>query len=133
VVEDTSKDAQIERVNTVIAKTFGGDAKANASSSTRSCARSPSATVTPDCPRARCGAHRVADLRGARWAVAGVLGSANDTVRFEVRPDLSGSSSTQTSHPPPSTRSPYDDLKVPFAVDEDGNTIYWRPKRDRTA
>lgn len=133
VVEDTSKDAQIERVNTVIAKTFGGDAKANPKFIDEKLREiTVRYEVTPrlssSALRARIESQISAVLDG-RWRAFWDL--QHDTVRFEVRPDLSGV--IFNPNIAPATVDPlatYDDLKVPFAVDEDGNTIYWRPKRD---
>lgn len=132
-VEDTSKDAQIERVNTVIAKTFGGDAKAGAKFVDEKLREiTVHYEVTPrlssSALRARIESQISAVLDG-RWRAFWDL--QHDTVRFEVRPDLSGV--IFNPNVAPTTIDPlatYNDLKVPFAVDEDGNTIYWRPKND---
>lgn len=130
---DTSKDAQIERVHTVIAKTFGGDAKASTKFVDD---KLREITVRYEVtPRLSSSALRgriesqISSVLDGRWRAFWDL--QNDTVRLEVRPDMSGVIFNPNRAPAAvDPLASYDDLKVPFAVDEDGNTIYWRPKRD---
>ena len=127
---DTSKDAQIERVHTVIAKTFGGDAKASTKFVDD---KLREITVRYEVtPRLSSSALRgriesqISSVLDGRWRAFWDL--QNDTVRLEVRPDMSGVIFNPNRAPAAvDPLASYDDLKVPFAVDEDGNTIYWRP------
>lgn len=132
--DDTSKDAQIERVNTIIAKTFGADAKTSMKFADDGAVREITVKyeVTPrlssSALRARIESSVSSVLEG-RWRAFWDL--QHDTVTLEVRPTLA-SIIPNPNHAPAEVdpRITYDKLEVPIGKDEDGNIISWRPKRD---
>lgn len=133
---DRSREAQIERVNTVVAKTFGGDAKAavKLNDADQVVEITVRYEVTPrlssSALRARIESSLSSVLDG-RWRAFWDL--QNDVVRFEVRPSLADVIPNPNIAPPAEDVDPlktYDKLRVPFAMDEDGNVITWKPKDD---
>ncbi|MDZ5146364.1 cell division protein FtsK [Microbacterium testaceum] len=140
---ERERDEKIERTKLIIAKTFGAGATTTVETSSAAPAPgAPAATritgitvkyeVAPKLSRSGIRASLEAQISGVlegRWRAFWDL--SNDTVRMELRPDLP----TVIPNPcvAPTTVDPlatYDALAVPIGVDEDGNTISWRPKHD---
>ena len=139
---DTVREAQIERVNTIIAKTFGNDAHVATrfakvkDDKGREVEKLNEITVKYEVsPRLSSSALRariessVSSVLEGRWRAFWDL--QNDVVRIETRPNLA--SFIPNPFKAPETIDPlatYDKLEVAIGLDEDGNTISWRPKRD---
>lgn len=88
----------------------------------------PSLRLSSPSLRARVESSLSAQLPG-RWRAFWDL--VHDTVKFEVRPNLSSFIPNPNIAPAEiDPRATYDKLEVPIGLDEDGNVISWRPKRD---
>ncbi|WP_435740111.1 FtsK/SpoIIIE domain-containing protein [Clavibacter nebraskensis] len=131
---ESNTDVQIERVKTVTSKIFGADSTCKTRFADSGELREITVTyeVTPRLSsaalRARIETQISAVLHG-RWRAFWDL--QNDTVRLELRPQLQ--SYIPNPNIAPDEVDPlktYDKLEVPVAIDEDGNTIVWKPKDD---
>lgn len=143
--DDRARDERITRAKLVIAKTFGTGASTKVE--TASDPRTQNGTtitstkitritvkyeVTPKLSRSGIRASVESQISGVlegRWRAFWDL--PNDTFWMEPRPELPAVIPNPSIAP--DTVDPlasYDDLAVPVGVDEDGNTISWRPKHD---
>lgn len=142
---ERERDEKIERSKLIVSKTFG--ANANTTVDTEAVTRQVdgktiTATkvtritvkyeVAPKLSRSGVRASVESQISGVlegRWRAYWDL--PNDTFWMEPRPELP--SVIPNPFKAPDTVDPlatYDDLAVPIAIDEDGNTISWRPKQD---
>ncbi|MFT4284350.1 MAG: FtsK/SpoIIIE domain-containing protein [Protaetiibacter sp.] len=130
---ETGRELQAERVKSIVSKTFGPDShlsmKFDGDKVTQFTVKyEVSLRLSSAAMRARIESSFSA-VFAERWRAFWDL--SNDVVRFEVRPDLK--SLIPNPAIAPETIDPlasYDKLAVPIGVDEDGNVIHWRPKRD---
>ncbi|MBD5382474.1 FtsK/SpoIIIE domain-containing protein [Clavibacter sepedonicus] len=131
---ESNTDVQIERVKTLTSKIFGADSTCKTRFADSGELREITVTfevshrLASAALRARIETQISAMLHG-RWRAFWDL--QNDTVRLELRPQLK----TYIPNPniAPDVVDPlktYDELEVPVAIDEDGNTIVWKPKDD---
>lgn len=130
---ETDRDAQAERVKSIVGSTFGPDAQLSIKFDGEQLRQfvvqyKVSLRLSSPAMRARIESSFSA-VFAERWRAFWDL--PNDVVRFEVRPNL------QSLIPNPGLApevidplASYDKLAVPIGVDEDGNVISWRPKRD---
>lgn len=132
--DDRAREEQVERVTTLVAKTFGADATSKLGFGDDGIVNQitvgyeVSPRLSSPALRGRLEASVSAMLEG-RWRAFWDL--QHDKVRLEVRPTLPNV--IPTPNIAPETVDPlatYDDLRVPIAYDEDGNLITWYPKRD---
>lgn len=142
---ERDRDEKIERSKLIVAKTFGSSAKTTVDTeavtrqvdgktitSTKVTRISVKYEVAPKLSRSGVRASVESQISGVlegRWRAFWDL--PNDTFWMEPRPELP--SVIPNPFVAPDTVDPlatYDDLAVPVGMDEDGNTISWRPKQD---
>lgn len=131
---DIEEEVKLERVKTLIAKSFGTDARTKMKVSDGGHVNEITIQyeVTPRLAsgaiRARLESSISAMLRG-RWRAFWDL--EHDTVRLEERPALPAVIPTPNVAPDKvDPLATYDDIRVPIGRDEDGNSITWRPKHN---
>lgn len=124
---------QIAKAASLVAQALGAGAQVSTrfegdALSRIDAAYEPALRLSSPALRARIEQSLSAQLPG-RWRALWDL--VHGTVRFEVRPSLSGFIPNPNTAPEVvDPRAGYNDLAVPVAVDEDGEVISWRPKRD---
>lgn len=142
---ERDRDEKIERSKLIVSKTFGSSAKTTVDTeavtrqvdgktitSTKVTRISVKYEVAPKLSRSGVRASVESQISGVlegRWRAFWDL--PNDTFWMEPRPELPNVIPNPFVAPeivdPLAT---YDDLAVPVGMDEDGNTISWRPKQD---
>lgn len=142
---ERDRDEKVDRSKLIIAKTFGSSARTTVDTKLVTCKvgeKDITETqitritvkyeVAPKLSRSGIRASIESQISGVlegRWR--GFWDLPNDTFWIEPRPVLPNV--IENPCVAPKTVDPlstYDDLAVPIGVDEDGNTISWRPKHD---